>query len=372
MASAVYALILLGALATILLMKQLEWRATAWGVLGALGIMSGGAALWFIGLQLLVVRRWCSYCTTAHAFGLGISIVVLLGASQSPPPPLLQRVPFWVVSTAGLLMFAGGQLVLHPKLYEVVRAEPAPDLPACAAPAVPGPAEAAITISTAPICVTPADDAAEYSSRVRRDVKLVAGRVVLRVGQWPMVGAAAAPYVIACLFDYTCRGCRGVHRLLEQAVEHHAPRLSVLTVPVPQDPACNAYVAAAAGRTGACDYARLGLAIWTHASRSYSSFARWLFESELPPPIEAVVAMAGRFVPSVDLDQLSMDVAMGRLIDQGLAAHRAAGTHRLPTLLLPQATVSGEIPSLKHLTSILDKELFSAVPSRSMFSTLHI
>jgi hypothetical protein len=197
---------------------------------------------------------------------------------------------------------------------------------------------------------------------VDRPVRFAGGRLTLRVGDWPLLGPPDAPHVLAYLFDYTCPSCRDVRRLLGEAVARGGGAVAVLLVPVPQDPACNPDVgparapAAAAGARHACAYARLALAAWAAAPAAHEAFERWLFDApELPAPGEAArrAAELTAGYPATDGTSAEDDPRIARAV----AAHRAAGTGKIPTLLLPRATVTGAVPSLDELENVLRREL---------------
>ncbi len=59
----------------------------------------------------------------------------------------------------------------------------------------------------------------------------------LAIDEWPVLGMPGAANIAVFLFDYTCRECRHMRRLIGQAVARHPGRLAVLLVPIPMDPA---------------------------------------------------------------------------------------------------------------------------------------
>jgi uncharacterized membrane protein len=113
-----------------------------------LSLLAAGAALWFIGLQLFVVQKFCPYCMGVHACGLTIAGLVLwsafgsrtgqLSASQSAVAlagslpgaprktsgyanpfagPMLSLASIGAV--VGLVALVGGQVMFPPKTYDV-------------------------------------------------------------------------------------------------------------------------------------------------------------------------------------------------------------------------------------------------------------
>ncbi|QDS99847.1 vitamin K epoxide reductase family protein [Adhaeretor mobilis] len=55
--------------------RQPSWAPT---VLLALGLLAAGAGLWFVGLQIVMVKSFCSYCLTVHSCGIVIGVLSLL------------------------------------------------------------------------------------------------------------------------------------------------------------------------------------------------------------------------------------------------------------------------------------------------------
>ncbi len=50
----------------------------AWNVLLTLSLMAAGSAMWFIGLQAVVVGSFCLYCMGVHCCGLAIGVLTML------------------------------------------------------------------------------------------------------------------------------------------------------------------------------------------------------------------------------------------------------------------------------------------------------
>lgn len=74
---------LLGALVYVGILATVAWVAKrpsslAWSVLVALGLMAAGSALWFIGLQAVVIGHYCSYCMGVHLCGVTIGVLMVM------------------------------------------------------------------------------------------------------------------------------------------------------------------------------------------------------------------------------------------------------------------------------------------------------
>lgn len=61
-----------------------EARRKSWSVITILAISAGAAAIWFICLQIFVLRSLCIYCISTHAIGLLLSVAVLYWQPLGP------------------------------------------------------------------------------------------------------------------------------------------------------------------------------------------------------------------------------------------------------------------------------------------------
>ena len=92
-------------------------RQVGWRLFTACGLAAGLAAVWFISLQVLVIKHFCSYCLAAHSCGLLISAALLwkhpIGAASTMRHSLL--------SAAGVAVLIGAQVWMPappPKVVE--------------------------------------------------------------------------------------------------------------------------------------------------------------------------------------------------------------------------------------------------------------
>lgn len=94
-------------------LHQMVWSGMTFG-----GVMAGLAALWFIGLQILVVEHLCTYCLIVHTCGIVLAGLVL--TSRLCPRSL--RVKSVAMSVLGVSILAGIQAAT-PKAdqFEIVR-----------------------------------------------------------------------------------------------------------------------------------------------------------------------------------------------------------------------------------------------------------
>ena len=194
----------------------------------ALLLISGaiiGAAVWFIGLQLIAEGEFCKYCMTAH--GLGIVCAVLTASALMRGTPSGRG---WMAVGAGLaaLLAALQVLTVPDSVYQEGRGE-----------------EAFPFISAS---------------------------------EAPVVGNPNAEYVIDLLYDYQCSHCRTVHEQLPEVIRQFDGRVAFVLCPCPLSPKCNPYVPREETRfEGSCDLARMALAVYELEPDSFNDFDGWLF-----------------------------------------------------------------------------------------------
>lgn len=303
---------------------HLPGRPIARQVLSAQLYIAGGAALWFIGLQALILRRICIYCLATHLIAIA-ALVISLGIIP----------PSSISTLAGLLalgVIAAIQSFLPPIQHEIRLPEQILPHPATiAAPAVPAAA-------------TP------------RKIVLLGGRLSFDIHVFPRLGSATAPHVIAYLMDYTCEYCRAAHPLIRRAMDDFHGDLTVLICFAPLSPDCNPSVVQVEPRyIHACDYARLAVAVWSRTPAEFAAFHDWLMEGLQPPALDHARSRAG---PMPD------DVRTPQPIADGTTIYRLTGAGPLPKLLLPTGLLTGQISSPEKLTALLREQLQPAPPAQ--------
>ena len=99
-----------------------------------------------------------------------------------------------------------------------------------------------------------------------------------------------------------------MHWHLMEAMSHLSNELSIVSLPMPLDSKCNYTVRQTpTPHTNACEYAKIGLAIWRVNHRLQHQFDDWIFTPEETPPREAVHQYASALVGSNQLAQALQD-----------------------------------------------------------------
>jgi uncharacterized membrane protein len=310
--------------------QQTEDAVRLWSrVIVALSMLVFGAALWFVLLQAAVIHAWCKVCLGTHLAACTAGAVLLAHCwPTAAPVSMPQSSTAWMsLACAGILLtvLAGGQLAFKARLYRV-------------------------GLSSA------------GSGLVGHDLNLYHGKIKLDPADLPLMGSASATNLIVSAFDYTCSHCRALHGVLRQIERRFSGKVAIITLPVPLDALCNPLILLTApANENACEYARLGLAVWHARPEAFEEFDNWMFSTTAVPSLEEARARArdlvGRdqFVRALSggwvAAQLQTDVQLYE------ASSRASRDSRLPILVIGDTETHGAIDDLDDLTRLIEQHL---------------
>jgi protein-disulfide isomerase len=216
-------------------------------------------------------------------------------------------------------------------------------------------AAAAVAATATPGSATPAG----------RTVAYFDGAIKYGVGTFPIMGNPDAPHVLVKYFDYTCAACKRMHQDLDLLIERFPDQVAVIVLPCPLDHACNPHAEKYAGplrdpHQGACEIAKVALAVWRENPQEFVKFHNQLFkvQSNLTPAGVKLVAksMAGEAV----LSRLENDA----WIDQAIA--HAASVYgqlkktnpRMPKLLLGERQIlHGVVVDQQEFLRVMQQQL---------------
>jgi uncharacterized membrane protein len=267
------------------------------------------AAAWFIGLQIFVVRELCPYCLFAHLAASTAALLVLREGAR--PSPAIAR-----GAALGAAVLIAGQWINRPATHEIHAGSGA----ATSAP----------------------------TARTARQLEIFGGMFKINVDEVPLIGRRDAPAVMVSLLDYTCRHCRKMHEILLEVERIHAGRLAIVTLPMPLDAACNKVIPRTAPpHANACQYARLGLAVWRADPSKMDRFNDWIFEPAIPPALESAIGYAQDIVGEETLGSGMNDPWVERQLAQNIAIYEATykrfGKGVMPQLIVGDNIVFGEL-----------------------------
>ncbi len=304
---------------------------------------AAGAGIWFIILQVFVVRRFCRYCNIVHVLGIAAAGLAAKGYADNVPMGSMM-----VASLIAASVLVALQMLLPVRTYSVIptdvavsNASTTPDLGAQAN-------------------VPPADkgnlDEAKPQLIPRRRVALAGGSVRFYTDEWPLCGNVDAKQVVILLYDQTCKTCRQMRRTVLEAVESSDGELAALLISVPQDPRCNPLASPKRSESpdaDPCQFARLLFLLHSVAPHFSHEFERWLasFPDPTPPPLDAAVRRAQRLerVPWPPPDEVDAKLRAA------VSLFRSAAARQVPTLVLERSAIVGVVPSAEKLLGMISR-----------------
>jgi|GEM_PF-284640 len=188
----------------------------------------------------------------------------------------------------------------------------------------------------------------------RRLLTFAGNRFTLDVQQWPLLGKTDAKYVFVEMFDYTCPHCRNTHQAIAGAQKHYGDDLAIFVLPVPLEKECNP-AASGGGHPGACELARIAIAVWRVDPSKFQTFHDWMFQSS------RTESAARQYAETlVDKERLKTEMASGvpnQYIGRHVDLYKRVGSGQVPKLIFPTTTMQGEVNSVKTLCQAIEREL---------------
>ncbi len=357
---------------TVLLQKRPspDEQRGSWAAIIFLSVSVAGAALWFVGLQVFVLKAFCKFCMTAHACGFTAALLCLKNIPLAADPDT----PMWaagsgkrgvprsavfslvLIGLAGVMVLAGGQMLFQ-KERNVVKV-----LPVAKNTATPR----RKNHYTTPELASPSTNLpASPNGRLiaPRTLSLYSNEFVIKFDDVPMLGSPDSPHIIVYLFDYTCSHCRAVHPLLVQACQQLTNQLGVVCLPLSLSPRCNPFIPRRMSHDNAdsCEYARLGLAVWRAKPKAQRQFDDWMFATVEPPPLEQAQEYAAQLVGADKLKSALADPWVQQQLLTDCRLHRtnwlAVDSPLMPQIIMGDAVSSGPLNSVGHLMILLNRYL---------------
>jgi uncharacterized membrane protein len=305
--------------------RQRQWRS---GVLVILATILFGAAFWFVGLQLFVIKALCPWCLAEHALGLIVAVIVFASVR-------VFRTVGAILGVVAVLGVASAQAFVEyrpPAVQRIAAGE---------------------NVDTGP-----GSD---------RRLSVLDGQLVQSPYEMPILGSANAPKLLVVLFDYCCPHCRATHGYLLNALAAHKDALGIVLLPTPLNTKCNPFWGETEPRfEHACELARLALGVWRVDRTAFVQFDSWLFEPEMPRDPVVARRQAEKLVTAAALETALKDPWIDRQIEQNVTAYHNSQAARIPVILSPgMKAIVGEPASGQELLQLLEKELSLGPPQMS-------
>ncbi len=364
----------------------------------ALSLLAAGSAVWFIGLQMVVLQSYCVYCMAVHSCGLSIGVLTLLllreatigskegrmrtllGVANAPSPSNSQSETATLdgmnplvatgVASVGLALLMGGQFFFQPAglVLEKIAEAPAPSDTATkvaeagdAAPAddvaldsdeqaepvelsfegnADGPGRLALIVDEEEAKPTPTQSVSVRRA-TRRLISFSGLAEPIDVYDVPLLGNPEAEHVLVEMLDYTCKHCRHLHPHVHASLERYGDQVAFVVCHVPLSKRCNPHVQRdRPEHLYACDYARLALGVWKLDRKKFVQFHQWLMESKRAPSIFDARHQAMRLVG----EQVLLDETLQADSYRSFASHSDAQKQMntgLPILLTEFGIIRG-------------------------------
>ncbi|MEM1084961.1 MAG: vitamin K epoxide reductase family protein [Verrucomicrobiota bacterium] len=308
------------------------------GPLLTIAILLLGAALWFTLVQALILKAFCPWCLATHTVGLAAGLTILFGLDPKPSHPIKP-----VLLGVGMLMalVVGQKLGPTPKTHLMTEET-----------IVEGEGADAPSTGEVPENL----DLKEPG----RTVSFFKGKKTFVVDELPRVGAVDAPHVLVKYFDYTCGSCRDMHGDLMALKKAHPGIFTVILLPSPLDRSCNSSMRPEMrDHPGACDIARLALAVWRSKPEAFEAMNHELF---MLPNLDAAKArmIALGHVEEAELEEALKDPWIEEQLKTNFAdfAQLVSRTGKMPKLLVRDARVMhGLSQSTESFIGLIEKEL---------------
>jgi len=183
------------------------------------------------------------------------------------------------------------------------------------------------------------------------------GKIEMNLQEVPVIGNPKAPHSIISLFDYACSHCRIMHGHLMEAHRQFSTDLAIVSLPVPLCEKCNHTVKhSPKEHEDACDYARIGLAVWRANRQVHRQFDDWMFAPPAPPPLAEVRRYAGKLTGVAALESALKDPWIDAQIQRDVSIYETnylRGIGNMPQLIIGPKVTSGTFGRAEELSRLL-------------------
>lgn len=231
-------------------------------LLAAGGVILAAAAAYFLSILYLVEKAHCPWCLGLHITGMTVAGLILTCCRGQG-----------VMGAAGLTGFAAMVILATGQIWG-----PKPQTFLITADSTDAPAAPEVT--TGPRVISFFDG----SLNLKYDASAL-----------PLLGSPSAKVVLVEFFDYTCGSCRELAGDLRELKKKWPDTFAVIALPAPLNRACNSWLKEnVRDHPGACELAKLSLALWKAKPGAFSEFHDYLLSLPLPITPEKIAAAKKR------------------------------------------------------------------------------
>ncbi len=299
-------------------------RRMAWSGIFLLLIIASGTALWFINVQIFILKGFCIYCTIIHGCGLLMTIILIKN-----------------LLTHNRVFFSGNSFLML----------------------------AAIGITGTIVLIAgqlwSGNDNEPYSSQETietqpsRDISFGNGQLSFNSDDVIIIGSPDAEHFIGMMFDYTCSHCRILHDFMLKAKKRYKDQIAIVLLPVPLNNDCNPRVKKTPDRhIDACSYAKLALAIWQAKRSEFEKFDAYLSYDSNPPSVKEARNIAITLLGDENkLNEALAHPDVNRMLQTSVNAYQSLPKSVIPKMLLSTKMMDGRTRTASDLFHFLEEEL---------------
>ncbi|MCX7871943.1 MAG: hypothetical protein N2487_01505 [Verrucomicrobiae bacterium] len=370
----------------------------AWRAIISISTLVVGAGLWFIILQVFVINAICPFCMAAHACGMTASGVLLFNVPLMDTPKgssrekivyvSPRRMKKRVVGALALLgIFIGAQIINNPTTHvikpiipqsvtnkmEEIKSETTQEngkvltnivLTSGNVQPISNPnASPSNTVQAVPpniVSVQGSNSSKTGNNRVHR-INISGAGFEFNLDEVPYIGSVEAPTKILSLFDYTYHYCREMHAHLMTIANVYSNKVGIISLPMPLDATCNPLMPRTPkAHINACEYAKIGLAIWRANRSLHPKFEKYVFDGQQAPSIENVRIFASNLIGSEALEKALSDPWVNNMIKLSSSIFATnvfyLGQSQMPQVIVGTNLISGYVQNAGVLVEELEKQ----------------
>ncbi|GHC57847.1 vitamin K epoxide reductase family protein [Roseibacillus persicicus] len=273
-------------------------------------ILLFGAAAWFMGLQFFYLKTFCPWCLATHLTGILTATALLLHHGDEKKKSSIHQ---WTVGLGGIAILVAGQLFGPVPDTHLITEEKQPSEPKETSQAETG----------------------------ERMVSFPNSETAVPLKDLPHIGPIDAPHVLIKYFDYTCNSCRDMHGDLGKLQASYPEEITVVYLPVPLNRSCNPHLSSRVkDHEGACELARLSLAVWKTNPELWEQVHNGLFSRPVLSPAIARGHIEQR-VDKVQLEEALKDPWIAERLTSNMKTYQTMviATDRMPKLVMEGGSV---------------------------------
>jgi uncharacterized membrane protein/protein-disulfide isomerase len=342
-------------------------RALNLQVLCAFAILA--AATWFVGIQAFKIKAFCPFCCSAHALASVATVLFLKQAGVIGKRCSVQlNYKGAALAAMAFVGILGAVQVLFPReqkapLIVDMSEGPGEMLPPArdeetmvARAPIPTP-----TVSTeeAPVESLTVSVSSPRLPVMTKPLQIPKSSISLDPAKLGVIGSPDAANRIGVMFDYTCHHCRILHGFVRELLTKYEGKLACMMIPVPLDANCNRNVKRThRDHVGACEYAKICLAVQQIAPEKYDAFDRWLFSDHTSvKSLEVVRSHVKSMLDEEAFNAAVNGASVAAQLKQNLQAYEVnyknSGKGSMPQTIVNNDVVFGPPPHLRALEAIL-------------------